>query len=81
MPEDPKTVAIDTSEVLARQRATGNDDSDIPKTVAIDSEQLARRIESAKREANATPKGTGIAKRWFLLAAIAILALVAYLLV
>ena len=81
MPEDPKTIAIDTSEVLARQRASGKGDDDIPRTIAVDQETLARRMQSAREETANTPRAAGGARRWMLVLAAAVVAVLVYALV
>ena len=78
MPEDPKTIAIDTSEVLARQRAGGKGDGDIPKTIAVDQETLARRMQSAREETGSAPQPSGAARRWILVLVAAVVAVVVY---
>lgn len=55
MPKDPKTIAIDTSALLEKQRELSGSTSDVPKTVAIDGEEVARRLEEARREREAAP--------------------------
>jgi hypothetical protein len=56
MPEDPKTIAIDSSELLAGQRGAAGGEQ-IPKTIAIDAEDLARRQQARARQA-AEPAGS-----------------------
>ena len=55
MPEDPKTVPIDTAALLEKQRELSKDNGEFPKTVAIDGEQLAQRLEAARREREVVP--------------------------
>ena len=79
MSQDPKTIAIDTSEVLERQRDPSGGE-DIPKTVAIDSEDLARKVEAARQEGASSPVQSEGGMRWGLVAAVVVVVLVlAYL--
>lgn len=61
MPKDPKTIAIDTSALLEKQRELSGSASDVPKTVAIDGEEVARRLEEARREREAAPAAPVVA--------------------
>ena len=79
MSQDPKTLAIDTSEVLGQQKRSPSGDDDFPKTVAIDSEELARKVEASREERAAAPVDSG-GKRWGLAAgAVVAILVLAYL--
>lgn len=82
MPEDPKTIAIDSSELLERHRSAAIDAVQVPKTVAIDPGELARRQKAAGVPPAPVAATTGPSSRaWMVIAAVLVGLVLAYVLV
>jgi hypothetical protein len=80
MPEEQKTLAIDTSAIVEAQKAQAKNKADLPKTVAIDTKELAERLAGARAGAASPSRPAAGLPHWKWIAAVTVVLAVILLL-